>query len=241
MCCGDSQIFPGFLLNFSFSRKTGPTSWHLPTLLPFFSLLPSLALLQHPAGQGRQSGPWPLEALGSGSRGASPQQAGPANSSIQVFASDVRSLGCPDEKSSLDKLLALCSQAALGFLSLQVAVSESRDQRSEAVVLDFFSVPLGKVTVWARAMLSVGSYLNQTGWGWCPEPCEEAGLGTHSRPILAFVSITALCILPGRRRVSDSGSSCHYCLENVASFVLFRLLRLEISRAWATCPQLGAH
>lgn len=138
------QTFPGFLLNFSFSRKTGPTSWHLPTLLPFFFLIPSPPRLQHPTGHGRQSGPWPLEALGSGSRGASPQQAGPANSSIQVFVSDVRSLGCPDEKSSLDKLLALCSQAALGFLFLQVAVSESRDQRSETVVLDFFQCPLGK-------------------------------------------------------------------------------------------------
>lgn len=36
--------------------------------------------------------------------------------------------------------------------------------------------------MWPRAMLSVGSYLNRTGWGWRPEQREEAGLGTHSRP-----------------------------------------------------------
>ena len=60
-----NQIFPGFLLNFSFSRKTGPTSWHLPTLLPFFSLLPSPALLQHPAGQVLG----PLKPLGVGAEG----------------------------------------------------------------------------------------------------------------------------------------------------------------------------
>ena len=64
-----SQTFPGFLLNFSFSRETGPPSWHLPTVLPFFSLCPSLLLLRHQGGQGGRSGPWPLEALGSGSRG----------------------------------------------------------------------------------------------------------------------------------------------------------------------------
>lgn len=77
-----NQTFPGFLLNFSSSRETGPTSWHLPPVLPFFSLLLSPLLLWHPAGQGRRSGPRPLEALGSGRRGASLQQAGPATSSI---------------------------------------------------------------------------------------------------------------------------------------------------------------
>lgn len=89
----------------------------------------------------------PLKPLGVGAEGQ-PTAAGPANTSIHVFASDVRSLGCPNEKSSLDKLLALCPQVALGFL--QVAVSESRAQRSEAVVLNFSRVPLGEVNGMAQ-------------------------------------------------------------------------------------------
>lgn len=151
----------------------------------------------------------PLKPLGVGAEG-------PAHSKLDQQTAASRSspltseaLVAPMRRVVWTSFWPFALRQPLVFFFLQVAVSESRDQRSEAVVLDFFSVPLGKVTVWARAMLSVGSYLNQTGWGWCPEPCEEAGLGTHSRPILAFVSITALCILPGRRRVSDSGSSCH--------------------------------
>lgn len=112
-----NQTFPGFLLNFSSSRETGPTSWHLPPVLPFFSLLPSLLLCGTPQGRAAGVVLGPLKPLGVGAEG-------PAHSkldlqtaaSIQVFATDIRSLGCPDEQSSLDKLLPLCPQAALGFL-----------------------------------------------------------------------------------------------------------------------------
>ena len=78
--------------------------------------------------------------------------------------------------------------------------------------------------MWPRAMLFVGSqHKTRQGQGCCPGAVRGAGLGTHSCPVLAFVSITALCILLGRGHVT---------------IVYFLFLGLCVITAWRIWPPL---
>lgn len=117
-----------FLFQGSSAAKTGITRLapsHLLTILLSLSLLPPTSAAQ--AGPGRTE--WalsPLQHFGTGADGPACGKLGQHTPASKSSPLTVREALVASDENNLGKLLALCPHVALG--SLQVAVSESRDQ-----------------------------------------------------------------------------------------------------------------
>lgn len=162
-----------------------------------------------------------MKPLGVGAEGPACSKLGqqPA-ASIQVFATDIRSLGCPMSRVVWTSFWPFALRQPLVFFRLQSQKAGIRDLRLLSWI---FQCPLGRGDGVAQGNAICGLLSKPDRLGLAPGAVRGGGAGHSQPPHLAFVSITALCLLPGRRRVA---------------IVYFLLLGLRVVSAWRMWPPL---